>query len=102
MKKATSNPLKRAQLRELKLLAAQSDEAIDTSDAPELVDWSGAKRGLFYRPVKQQLTLRLDADVVAWFRRHSTRSEGYQTRINRALREYVVGQAKGSRRKRRA
>src|SRR5262249_44802541 len=35
--------------------------AIDTSDAPELLDCSSAKRGLFYRPVKQQLTLRRDA-----------------------------------------
>jgi hypothetical protein len=32
------------------------DDAIDTTDAPEVLDWSGAKRGLFYRPVKQQLT----------------------------------------------
>jgi hypothetical protein len=44
---------------------------------------SAAKRGLFYRPVKQQLTLRLDADVVAWFKNHTTSNEGYQTRINR-------------------
>jgi len=61
---------------------------------------SGAKRGLFYRPVKQQLTLRLDADVVAWFKRHTTSNEGYQTRINRALREYVQGQASRKRRSR--
>jgi uncharacterized protein (DUF4415 family) len=54
----------------------------------------GAKRGLFYRPVKKQLTLRLDADVVAWFKQHATVDEGYQTRINRALREYVSGQPK--------
>jgi uncharacterized protein (DUF4415 family) len=85
--------LTREQLAELKSLATLPDSAIDTSDAPELLDWSGVKRGLFYRPVKQQLTLRLDADVVAWFKRHTTSSEGYQTRINRALREYVRGQA---------
>jgi uncharacterized protein (DUF4415 family) len=78
------------------------DDAIDTSDAPELGDWSDAKRGLFYRPVKQQLTLRLDADVIAWFKKHTTASEGYQTRINRALREYVQGQATGRRRSSRA
>ena len=67
---------------------------------PELLDWSGAKRGLFYRPVKQQLTLRLDADVVAWFKSQTKSSEGYQTRINRALREYVQGQTSRSRRSR--
>jgi uncharacterized protein (DUF4415 family) len=61
---------------------------------------SAAKRGLFYRPVKQQLTLRLDADVVAWFKNHTTSNEGYQTRINRALREYVQGQASRTRRSR--
>jgi uncharacterized protein (DUF4415 family) len=94
MKKAASKKLTRKQLAELKSLAARRDDAIDTSDAPELLDWSGAKRGLFYRPVKQQLTLRLDADVVAWFRKHAAPDEGYQTRINRALREYVRGQAR--------
>ncbi len=90
-------PARRA---ELKALAAMRDDAIDTSDAPELPDWSGAKRGLFYRPVKRQLTLRLDADVVAWFKSHTTSNEGYQTRINRALREYVHGQASRARRSR--
>jgi uncharacterized protein (DUF4415 family) len=97
MKKATSKRLTRAQRAELKSLAALRDEAIDTSDAPELIDWSGARRGLFYRPVKQQLTLRLDADVVAWFKNHTTSDEGYQTRINRALREYVQERARSRR-----
>ena len=100
MKKETSKRLTREQLAELKLLAALPDNAIDTSDAAEVLDWSGAKRGLFYRPVKQQLTLRLDADVVAWFKSHTKSNEGYQTRINRALREYVQGQASKGRRSR--
>jgi uncharacterized protein (DUF4415 family) len=102
MKKEASKRLARRQLAELKSLAALSDEAIDTSDAPELHDWSGAKRGLFYRPIKEQLTLRLDADVIAWFRSHKTSDEGYQTRINRALREYVQGQTTRTRRRSRA
>ncbi len=102
MQKGASKQLKREQLAELKSLADLPDDAIDTSDAPELLDRSGAKRGLFYRPVKQQLTLRLDADVVAWFKKHTTAEEGYQTRINRALREYVLGQARRDRRSRRA
>src|SRR5258708_2887768 len=89
MKKETSKRLTREQLAELKSLAALPDSAIDTSDAPELLDWSDAKRGLFYRPVKQQLTLRLDADVLAWFQSHTTSHEGYQTRLHRALRRYV-------------
>src|ERR1700681_4379587 len=102
MKKGTSRELSRDQLAALKSLADLADDAIDTSDAPELLDWSGAKRGLFYRPVKQQLTLRLDADVVAWFRSHPMPDEGYQTRINRALREYVEGHSRKDRRSKRA
>ena len=100
MKKAVSKRLSSAQQAELKALAVLPDGSIDTSDAPELLDWSGAKRGLFYRPLKQQLTLRLNSDVVAWFKGHTTSSEGYQTRINRALREYVQGQGTKSRRSR--
>jgi len=102
MKKGISKPLTRAQLAELNSLAALPDGAIDKSEAPELLDWSGAKRGLFYRPVKQQLTLRLDSDVVAWFKGHAKSGEGYQTRINRVLREYVAGQARRPRRAGRA
>ena len=102
MKKAVSRKLTRKQLAELKSLAALPEDAINTSDAPELLDWSGAKRGLFYRPVKQQLTLRLDSDVVAWFKGHTKSDEGYQTRINRALREYVAGQGRRQRRAGRA
>ena len=100
MRKEISKRLTPTQRAELKALAARRDDEIDTSDAPEILDWSGAKRGLFYRPVKQQLTLRLDADVVAWFKSHTTSAEGYQTRINRALREYVQGKARQARRSR--
>jgi uncharacterized protein (DUF4415 family) len=98
MKKAGPKRPNARQSAELAALAALPDEAIDTSDAPEILDWSVAKRGLFYRPIKQQLTLRLDADVVAWFKRHAKADEGYQTRINRVLREYVKGQSGASRR----
>jgi uncharacterized protein (DUF4415 family) len=75
---------------ELEALAAMKEEEIDTSDIPEIKDWSGAKRGLFYRPVKQQLTLRIDADVIDWFKKHAAGGRGYQTKINLALRQYVA------------
>ena len=65
MKKETSKRLTREQRAELKSLAVLPNSAIDMSDAPEPLDWSGAKRGLFYRPVRQQLMLCLNADVVA-------------------------------------
>jgi len=48
-----------------------------------------ARRGVFFRPVKHQLTLRLDADLIQWFKAGAPDGEGYQTRINRALREYI-------------
>jgi uncharacterized protein (DUF4415 family) len=78
--------------RELRDLEAMRDADIDTSDIPEIVDWSGAERGRFYRPVKQVVTIRLDADVVAWFK---ARDPKYQTAVNRALREYMLTRAQG-------
>lgn len=77
--------------KKLARLARKPDKAVDTSDIPELAGWSGAERGRFYRPVKQQVTLRLNADVLAWFK---SRADKYQSRINAALREYVAGQRK--------
>lgn len=97
MKKVTSSQLTPEQEEELAVLASMPDDQIDTSDIPEITDWSGAQRGLFYRPVKQQITLRLDADVIAWFKEHSEaeNGRGYQTCINQALREYVVQHSMG-------
>jgi uncharacterized protein (DUF4415 family) len=92
MKKAISD-LTAAQRAELEALATLTEEQINTRDIPEQTDWRGAQRGLFYRPVKQQLTLRLDADVIAWFKDRAPNGEGYQTRINSALREYVAQHA---------
>ena len=89
MKKATSKALTRARKADLETLDALPDDGIDTSDIPEVLNWPDAERGLFYRPVKQQITLRLDADVVAWFKRRAPGGRGYQTAINRALRQHV-------------
>ena len=94
MKKAGSKPLTAKQKKELAALARLPDDKIDTRATPEVKDWSGAKRGVFYRPVKQQLTLRLDADVIAWFKEHAPKGEGYQTDINRALRQHVQRRAR--------
>lgn len=73
----------------LEEIEAMGDKDIDFSDSPEVTDWSNAARGQFYRPVKQQLTLRLDADVVHWFKTHAGEGRGYQTKINAALRRFV-------------
>ena len=89
MKKEASK-LTAAQKAELDALAAMPENQINTVALPEQTDWSGARRGVFFRPVKKQLTLRLDADVIDWFKTHALNGEGYQTSINSALREYVA------------
>src|SRR4051794_3120532 len=71
-------------VRQVTALATMRDAAIDTTDIPEILDCSEAVRGRFYRPVKQVITIRLDADVVAWFKSHD---RNYQTAVNRVLRE---------------
>jgi uncharacterized protein (DUF4415 family) len=75
--------LSRKQKKELRALAAKPDREIDLSDIPEIVEWSGAVVGKFYRPIKKSLTIRVDADVLAWLR---SQGKGYQTRINQLLR----------------
>ena len=74
---------------QVRAIEALPDGQIDTTDAPEILDWSDARRGVFYRPVKKQITLRLDADIIAWFKARSPNGRGYQTEINGALREHV-------------
>ena len=73
-------------------LAVMSDADIDTSDIPVLPaeNWAFAKRPGLYRPVKKPVTLRLDVDLVEWFKGHAPEG-GYQTEINRVLRRYVAG-----------
>ncbi len=90
MKKARSNRMTAEQAAELEALAALPDAQINTRDLPEQRDWTGARRGVFFRPIKKQLTLRLDADIIEWFKTHVAGDDGYQTRINAALREYVA------------
>ena len=67
-----------------------SDEDIDFSDIAELDD-SFFREAQWKPPVKKSVTIRLDADVLDWFR---AQGPGYQTRINRLLRRYMnVNQA---------
>ena len=93
MKKNRFNPVPPEIQAEIDALA-MAQAPIQTDLIPEGEgDWSQAKRGLFYRPVKQQITLRLDADLISWFKTNPAPDEGYQTSINRALREYVAQQS---------
>ena len=72
---------------ELAALVRKRDEDIDTSDIPEVRDWSGAVVGKFYRPIKEAVSIRLDADILAWFKGQGS---GYQTRINEVLRKAMA------------
>src|ERR1700752_1601968 len=84
-KTLADNSMTPARKRRLAKLAARPDSEIDFSDLPPLKEsfWRNAVRNPFYRPVKQQLTVRLDADVVTWLRQSG---RGYQTRLNLVLR----------------
>jgi uncharacterized protein (DUF4415 family) len=85
-KKSTSEQ----SLTDWKWLDALQDEGIDTSDIPEITPEMFAqaivRRGLQSPPRKQQITIRVDDDVLLWFR---AQGEGYQTRINALLRAYM-------------
>jgi uncharacterized protein (DUF4415 family) len=94
-KTLADSPMTPVRKRKLAHLAERPDSEIDFSDIPPLKQsfWKNAVRNPFYRPVKQQLTVRLDADVVAWLRRQG---RGYQTRLNNVLREAMLKDIKKS------
>ena len=74
-------------MKQIQALLALPDDQIDLTDIPETRDWSGVVVGKYYRPIKRPLTIRLDADVLAWVKKGGP---GYQTRINRILREAMA------------
>ncbi len=88
-KTLASSPMTSVRKRKLGQLAAQPDAMIDFSEIPRLPEsfWKKAVRNPYYRPVKQQLTVRLDADVVVWLRQQG---KGYQTRLNQVLRNVMI------------
>ncbi len=75
--------------KELAALAAKPEGEIDFSDLPATSgkDWQGAERGKFYRPIKRQLTVRVDADVLEWLK---SQGSGYQSRLNDILRNAML------------
>jgi uncharacterized protein (DUF4415 family) len=85
----TLPPLTEADRASLRALAARPDSEIDLSDDPEMTDeeWKNAERGHFYRPVKRQITARVDADVLDWLQ---SQGKGYQSRINAILRREML------------
>jgi uncharacterized protein (DUF4415 family) len=85
----SSGPVTARRKQKLARLASRPDDEINYSDIPPLTDdfWKNAVRNPFYRPVKKQITLRLDADVIAWLR---VQGKGYQTKANALLRNAMV------------
>jgi len=75
---------------ELRALADLPDDQIDTTNIPELTEAQLAtgQRGRFFRPVKTPVTIRLDADLLDWYKSNAENGK-YQTEINRALRLYM-------------
>ena len=73
---------------QLEKLAAMADDDIDTDDIPEAPaeNWALARRPGLFRPLKRHITLRLDADVIDWFKERA-QGRGYQSEINRVLRK---------------
>lgn len=81
--------LTKAQEDNLKRLATMPDDEINYDDIPALTDAQLAEmqRGRFYRPVKKQITARVDADVLAWLK---SQGKGYQSRMNEILRDAML------------
>ncbi len=75
--------------KELEALARKPDSEIDYSDIPPPTDdfFAKARAGIFYKPVKKSVTMRLDADVLEWLR---SAGAGYQTRANKILRNAMM------------
>jgi len=88
-----TTPITERQRRELRRLAALPDSEIDLSDAPEKNPESADMEvGRFYKPIKQLVSIRIDADVLAWFR---GRGKKYQTYMNEVLRREMQMNARG-------
>jgi len=85
--------------RQIAAIAAKKDADIDLSEMAEVVDWSGAEMGKFYRPAKKPVTMRLDTDIVAWLKSYG---KGYQTRVNHLLRHAMASSREAARRGRKS
>jgi uncharacterized protein (DUF4415 family) len=79
------------QKSEIEALTKLPDSQIDTSDIPEVTFTDQAVVGKFYRPIKKPISVRLDADVLAWLKHFGP---GYQSRINDILRREMMQRGK--------
>lgn len=73
---------------ELRILANKPDEEIDYIDIPPMSEEFWAKAvNQFFKPIKKQASVRIDADILAWLK---SQGKGYQTRMNEILREAML------------
>lgn len=79
--------LSKEQKRDIAAISAMRDEDINLADMPEVLGWSVAEMGKFYRPPKKSVTMRLDQDVLDWLKAYG---KGYQTRVNLLLRHAMA------------
>jgi len=82
-------PFTAEELAEIKALQKMPDSEINFSDITPLDDnfFKNAIRSPYYKPTKTSKTLRIDSDVLEWFKR---KGKGYQTKINAALRDAMI------------
>jgi uncharacterized protein (DUF4415 family) len=99
MKKASTrtNSVKRIRIsKETKLAYRKRDQKFDGDpDAPQLPPeyWSNAVIGKYYRPLKTQISLRIDNEVLDWLK---SKGEGHLSRINELLRDRMVQERQAS------
>lgn len=90
MKKRSTTKKSESDQTDWKRIDAMKDDDIDFSDIPEVTPEMFARAVLRrnFKPIprKKQLTLRVDSDVVDWYKKQGP---GYQTRINSLLRAYM-------------
>jgi uncharacterized protein (DUF4415 family) len=91
MRKKLEQSLTESQLAQLKALEGRQPDIADIPEAPA-ENWKTARRGPFFRPRKEAISLRVDMDVLDWLRQ---RGPGYQTEINRILREKMEAELRG-------
>lgn len=89
-------PITAERLAEMRAQYDRPDSEIDLSEIPEWTakDFRNAERGRFYRPIKAQVTTKLDADIIAWLK---AGGKGYQTRMNAILRREMLKAVKAER-----
>lgn len=81
------NANKKSTMSDLKKIDAIRDEDIDYSDIPPLDDSFFTQAKIKLPKPKVSVTLRLDDDVLAWFKKQG---KGYQTKINAVLKTFVM------------